>query len=125
MNKGEALRDGYNEVKEFFGEERAKESLREYLSYRSEWIEKIGDGDITLLDRIAPYLICFSYSHRVNFESMVNNLSGVSDLSVRYKELIITPKNTTGDLIKSLLIGANVGGDKVILRDREVIVYWE
>jgi len=125
MNKGEALGDGYNKVKEFFGEERAKESLREYLSYRREWIEKIGDGDITLLDRIAPYLICFSYSHRVNFESMVNNLSGVSDLSVRYKELIITPKNTTGDLIKSLLIGANVGGDKVILRDREVIVYWE
>ena len=125
MNKGEALGDGYNKVKEFFGEERAKESLREYLSYRREWIEKIGDGDITLLDRIAPYLICFSYSHRVNFESMINNLSGVRDITVEYKKLTITPKNTIEDLIKSLLIGANIGGDKVLLRDRKVIVLWE
>lgn len=125
MNIEGALKVGYNKVREFYGEERAKESIREYLSYRNEWIEKIGDGDITILDRVIPYLLCFSYSHRVNIESMITYLTGVSDISVKYKELRIKPKDTTGDLINSLLLGANIGGDKIILRDRVVIVYWE
>jgi len=126
MRANKSLRDGYNAVKEFYGEERAKESLREYMEYRSDWRKEIGEGDIRILDKVAPYLICFSYSHRVNFESMVSNLSNVKDISVEYKRLIITPKNTTEDLIRVLLIAANVGGDTVKLTEKgEVVIIWE
>lgn len=122
MKMNKRLREGYEEVRRFYGEDTVKELLKEYEYYKEDWRRIAGAKNYSKFEPVALPLLQWSYLHTVHFSEVLERLDSVRILKWTYRKLSILPE--PNKLYDALLLAGNAGGDRIIKNGDWLTVIW-